>query len=64
MKLIINGSEFHSDTTELVKVLKSFGAQEPYVVAINNTFVAKSDYQKTTVDELDCIDVLSPVVGG
>ena len=48
----------------LQSLLDDFGVQEPYVVAINQTFVPRSCYQQQSLQAGDRIEVLQPIQGG
>ena len=48
----------------LQSLLDDFGAKEPYVVAINQTFVPRSCYQQQSLQAGDRIEVLQPIQGG
>lgn len=39
-------------------------AEQPFAVAINDTFIARNQYQETLIKEGDRIDVVSPMQGG
>ena len=48
----------------LQTLLDQFGAQPPYVVALNQTFVPRSHYAQQTLQNGDRIEVLKPIQGG
>ena len=48
----------------LQSLLDDFGVQEPYVVAINQTFVPRSCYEQQSLQVGDRIEVLQPIQGG
>jgi len=48
----------------LQTLLDQFGAQEPYVVAVNQTFVPRSCYAQQSLQSGDRIEVLQPIQGG
>ena len=48
----------------LQSLLDDFGAKEPYVVAINQTFVPRSCYEQQSLQAGDRIEVLQPIQGG
>ena len=64
MKLIINGANAEYDKQTLAEVLVLWGAQPPFVVAVNKTFVPKHQWPTTSVKDNDVIDILSPISGG
>lgn len=64
MKISINGTPTTTELSSLADIIAEFGAKEPYALAINGEFVAKSEYEQTQVGELDKIDIVSPVFGG
>lgn len=48
----------------LQTLLDQFGAQEPYVVAVNQTFVPCSCYAQQSLQAGDRIEILQPIQGG
>ncbi|UTW45058.1 sulfur carrier protein ThiS [bacterium SCSIO 12696] len=65
MKISINGeSRDFTDNTPLPELLTQYGAVEPYVVAINETFIPKPQYSQVTLADGDSIDVVRPIQGG
>lgn len=48
----------------LQMLLDEFGAQEPYVVAVNQTFVPRSCYEQQSLQAGDRIEILQPIQGG
>jgi sulfur carrier protein len=48
----------------LADILDEYGTQEPFVVALNQTFVPRSCYAQQTLQNGDCIEVLQPIQGG
>jgi len=64
MGYTINGESFIHASTALIEVLASWGAQQPYAVAVNQEFVTKAELENKTLKVGDEIDVLSPIQGG
>ncbi|MEH6357752.1 MAG: sulfur carrier protein ThiS [Pseudomonadales bacterium] len=62
--LINNQSVILQAGQTLQSLLDDFGAQEPYVVAINQTFVPRSCYHQQSLQAGDRIEVLQPIQGG
>lgn len=52
------------DGQSLQGLLHTYGAKEPYVVAVNNTFVPRSAYAAQYLQAGDRIEVLQPIQGG
>lgn len=52
------------DGQSLENLLQTYGAKEPYVVAINKTFVPHSAYAQQQLQAGDRIEVLQPIQGG
>lgn len=52
------------DGQTLQSVLESYGAQEPYVVAINQTFIPRSSHAVQALQPGDRIEILQPIQGG
>ena len=51
--------------TPLRKAIMDWGYSEQlFAVAINDTFIARNQYQETLIKEGDRIDVVSPMQGG
>ena len=48
----------------LQNLLEVYGAQEPYVVAINEVFVPRSHHANQQLQAGDRIEVLQPIQGG
>lgn len=48
----------------LADALVTLQAKPPFAVAINLQFVPKTSYHQTALHNGDCIDVITPVVGG
>lgn len=38
--------------------------QQSFATALNGDFIGKTDYQKTTINQGDSIDILFPIQGG
>jgi thiamine biosynthesis protein ThiS len=64
MKVLINGESFSSKADQLDLLLQQWGAQSPFVVALNKTFIPKHQHTDTRVKSGDIIDVVVPVAGG
>ena len=73
MKYFINDIEQASPTAcsleqALVSHIKNNGntelSENSYVVAVNQNFVPRSEYQSFLINEGDKIEVLSPMAGG
>jgi sulfur carrier protein len=70
MKLFINGqatsieSEEPSLLVALQRYLTAEQQQQSFAVALNGDFVGKADYQQTSVNQGDSVDVLFPIQGG
>lgn len=61
----INGQTVSLESGQcLADLLQQFGAQEPYVIAINEIFVPRSAYAQQPVQAGDRIEVLQPIQGG
>ena len=62
----LNGqpSQVVADTTLSEAVIDWGYAEQLFAVAINDTFVARNQYQETLLKEGDRVDVVSPMQGG
>lgn len=64
MQVNINGEAVTAKSNNLAEILCQYGATEPFAVAINGEFVAKSNYSLTQVKLGDLVDVVAPIFGG
>jgi len=66
MTLSVNGelTTFETDRLTVEELLKEMNFGKGVAVALNETFVMKSKYNETNINEGDRVDVLSPVQGG
>ena len=66
MKISVNGDikEFDKETLTLKEILEILGYDKGIAVALNETFVLKSRYQDTIINDGDRLDILSPIAGG
>lgn len=66
IKVYLNGeSSTLSDSLSLDIALDKWGYQNDcYAVAVNETFVPRSQYSQHLIQEGDTIDVVSPLEGG
>jgi sulfur carrier protein len=66
MKVSINGEvkEFEDKTLTVKELLEQMQYGKGIAVALNETFVLKTKYAETEVNEGDRLDILSPVQGG
>jgi len=65
MNIEINGNSVSIASSELSQILSEHvDNSAPFAVAINETFIPKSQYEGTTVNENDKIEILSPMQGG
>lgn len=64
-QVLINGHPMTlQDGQSLENLLHSFGAKEPYVVAVNEIFVPRSAYAQQQLQAGDHVEVLQPIQGG
>ena len=66
IQVTINGEpkQLQQDTT-IQEMLKTLDYQNKWIgVAINTTFISKTEHEKTIIKEGDHIDILSPIQGG
>ena len=66
MKLSINGEikEFNQDSMTVKELLELMNYNKGIAVALNETFVLKTKYEDTKIEDGDRLDILSPVQGG
>ena len=66
MKISINGEikEFKEKTLSVKELLEQMSYGKGIAVALNETFVIKTKYAETIINDGDRLDILSPVQGG
>lgn len=65
MQIRFNGELIHTEHHSLDAFLVSMvDTKQAFAVSVNGDFVAKHNYQHTTLHEGSQIDVLSPMQGG
>jgi len=66
MKISINGEikEFKKESLTVKEILEEMNYSKGIAVALNETFVLKTKYQETVVNNGDRLDILSPIQGG
>jgi len=71
MKLFINGQSVVVEeepkptiSIALQQYLTAEQQKQSFAIALNGDFVGKTDYQQTSVNQGDSIDVLFPIQGG
>lgn len=67
LTVTLNGQRLHTSANTLLdQVLATYleNIDLPFAVAINGVFVPRQQYAKTTLNQGDSIEVLSPNVGG
>jgi sulfur carrier protein len=66
MKLSINGEikEFEQKTLTVKELLELMKYNKGIAVALNETFVLKTKYAETEINDGDRLDILSPIAGG
>lgn len=66
MNIIFNGQALTLATSEinLTQLLQQQGAKEPFAVAVNQTFVPRSQCDGYQLQAGDSVELLSPIQGG
>ena len=66
MKISVNSEikEFDIDNLTVKKLLEELKYGKGIAVALNETFILKTKYEETTINNGDRVDILSPVQGG
>jgi sulfur carrier protein len=66
MRVFVNGEakEFEKESLSLKELLEELGYKEGFAVALNETFILKSEYNTTLVKNKDRVDIVAPVQGG
>ena len=65
MHVFVNGDRIRIDTDLLAEIVEALGfADRKVVVAVNETFVAKTEWPSYQVRSEDRLDILSAMQGG
>ena len=65
MQIILNGDSVDVDEKQLTSILVTLGYEcKKIVVAVNESFVAKENWDNCRIDAGDRLDVLSAIEGG
>jgi sulfur carrier protein len=66
MKISINGEikEFTQESLTLKELLDKMLFGKGIAVALNETFILRTTYSETNINDGDRLDILSPVQGG
>jgi len=66
IEIIVNGEKKSiSDNINIKEMLQELGyTKKGFAIALNETFVAISSYETTTIQAGDSVEILSPVQGG
>ncbi|MEI5640403.1 MULTISPECIES: sulfur carrier protein ThiS [unclassified Pseudoalteromonas] len=65
MKVELNGEEIHLHRSQNIEeFISARGAQPPYAVALNGTFVSRTELASTMLNDGDKVELLSPIQGG
>lgn len=65
MEIILNGDSVEVDRKQLTSILVTLGYEcKKIVVAVNESFVAKDDWDDCRIEAGDRLDVLSAIEGG
>lgn len=63
--IFINDEKQQVDENATLKsAVEQFGAQPPYALLLNQTFVPASEHEQTKLNPNDRIDVISAIQGG
>ena len=66
MTISVNGElkTFETETLTVQALLEEMNFGEGVAVALNETFVLRTTYTETNINDGDRLDILSPVQGG
>jgi len=65
ISVVFNGEPFECHTDSLQELLNQINTlNPPYVIAVNETFIPKTDYKNTRLYTGDRIECLAPMQGG
>ncbi len=65
-ELSINGERMAITATTLQALLleRGYALESAFACAINNTFVPRQQWPACTLEQGDCIDIVTPITGG
>lgn len=65
MRITVNQVEYDLPSNSMIAdVLRLINAKPPFAVAVNLSFVPKSQYALHALNENDQVEVIAPVTGG
>jgi len=66
MNITVNGEQFTDlATCSVSDLLKTLDLQHAFIaVAINNTCISRSQYERTMIQNNDKVEILAPMAGG
>ena len=66
MRILLNDNEqLIDEATALSSLLKAHGNNEgAFAIAVNDTFIPRSDYESTILNDGDRVELLIPMQGG
>ena len=65
MMIVLNGEERKIDSETISELVIELGYKDKVIaVAANETFVARRDYEETTIQDGDEIEIVAPMQGG
>ncbi|RXF02462.1 sulfur carrier protein ThiS [Pseudoalteromonas sp. PS5] len=65
MKVEFNGETINIDHEQTIQeFITAKGARPPFAVALNGTFVSRTELPGVTLNDGDKIELLSPIQGG
>ncbi len=64
MKVFVNSEEKEIAVDALQAFLQQECPAQPFAIAVNDQFIAKTQYEKTALNDGDRIEILSPMSGG
>lgn len=65
ISITYNGNKITLNNTKLLEALTELNIKDDrFAVAINETFVPKSDYTSITLKQNDSLELLTPMQGG
>ncbi len=65
MEITINQTPFKlPQGASIAEAIEIFGAEPPYAIALNLTFVHRQRYGETFLTQGDALEIVQPVAGG
>ena len=66
LEISLNGKRIETDAVTLQALLltQAYDLKSAFACAINNTFVPRPQWPQRSLENGDCIDIVTPITGG